>query len=213
VTQNIANNKAKIQNPAPAVSVFNFHYASPPDTVAMNYALNKVIGDNETGFRKTNDLHYRMEGWQFILAGGGLYNNLDYSFTVGHEDGSDVEPNGPGGGSPELRRRLKILSEFLNGLPLVKMRPDFELVKQAGGVVTHALSSERGEYAMYLDGDGPTFVILNLPAGEYAVWWVDVVSGEKKDEGTFKHAGGEKRMKSPVSKGGIAVRISRGESK
>src|SRR5207249_11153273 len=48
ISQNIANQKAKVQNPHPAVSIFNFHYASPPDAVAMNYRLDKVIGDNET---------------------------------------------------------------------------------------------------------------------------------------------------------------------
>src|SRR4030095_7012222 len=80
IAQNIANNKAKVTNPHSAISIFNFHYASPPETVAMNYDLNKVIGDNETGFRGTNDLPYRVEAWSFILAGGGLYNNLDYSF-------------------------------------------------------------------------------------------------------------------------------------
>ena len=36
----------------------------------------------------TGDAAYRTEGWDFILAGGGLFNNLDYSFTVGHEDGT-----------------------------------------------------------------------------------------------------------------------------
>ena len=61
ISQNIANCSAKIQNPHPAVSVFNFHYASPPITVAMNYGLNKVIGDNETGFRGTSDLPH---GWR-----------------------------------------------------------------------------------------------------------------------------------------------------
>ena len=30
-----------------------------------------MIGDNETGFRGTNDAPYRIEGWEFILAGGG----------------------------------------------------------------------------------------------------------------------------------------------
>ncbi|HUR47310.1 MAG TPA: hypothetical protein VMZ27_15620, partial [Candidatus Saccharimonadales bacterium] len=63
ISQNIANDKAKVQNPHPAISIFNFHYASPPATVTMNYGLNKVIGDNETGFRGTNDSHYRMEAW------------------------------------------------------------------------------------------------------------------------------------------------------
>src|SRR6266480_95285 len=32
ISQNIANNKAKVENPHPAVSILNFHYASPPDT-------------------------------------------------------------------------------------------------------------------------------------------------------------------------------------
>ena len=124
ISQNIANNKAKVANPRPAVSIFNFHYASPPETVAMNYDLNKVIGDNETGFRGTNDLPYRVEAWSFILAGGGLFNNLDYSFTVRHEDGTFVYPSKqPGGGNPVFRRQMKILHQFIRGFDFVKMKP------------------------------------------------------------------------------------------
>ena len=41
-----------------------------------------------------------------MLAGGSVFDGLDYSFIVGHEDGTDTEPNGPGGGSPELRKEL-----------------------------------------------------------------------------------------------------------
>ena len=74
------------------MSIFNFHYAVPPDAVAANYDLNKVIGDNETGFRGTNDAVYRMEGWDFIIAGGGLFNHLDYSFVAGQEDGTFQYP-------------------------------------------------------------------------------------------------------------------------
>ena len=62
IAQNIANKSAKIAGPHPAVSIFNFHYASPPETVAMNYGLNKAIGDDETGFRGVSDDVYRMEG-------------------------------------------------------------------------------------------------------------------------------------------------------
>src|SRR5262249_25684699 len=106
ISQNIANFKDKIKNPDPAVSIFNFHYATPPETVALNYGLNKVIGDNETGFRGTNDSQYRMEGWDFLVAGGGLFNNLDYSFTADHEDGTFIYPQTqPGGGSTVLRRQ------------------------------------------------------------------------------------------------------------
>ena len=37
-----------------------------------------------------------------MLAGGSVFDALDYSFSVGHEDGTDAEPNGPGSGSPEF---------------------------------------------------------------------------------------------------------------
>ncbi|NSW95811.1 MAG: cellulase family glycosylhydrolase, partial [Bacteroidales bacterium] len=88
ISQNIQNGKLKVENPHPAVSIFNFHYAKPPVTVEMNFGLNKPIGDNETGFSGTEDVHYRTEGWDFMAAGGALYNNLDYSFTTDNEDGS-----------------------------------------------------------------------------------------------------------------------------
>jgi hypothetical protein len=73
ISLNVANGAKKIEQPPPAVSIFNFHYASPPDAVGLNFHLNRVIGDNETGFKGTGDTHYRMEGWEFILAGGALY--------------------------------------------------------------------------------------------------------------------------------------------
>ena len=68
-----------------------------------------------------------------MIAGGGLYNNLDYSFTVGHEDGTfHYPPTQPGGGNTGLRRQLRILSEFLHNLDFVKMKPDNNVIK--GGV-------------------------------------------------------------------------------
>lgn len=85
ISRNIANGVEEISNPDPFVSIFNFHYARPPGAVAMNYKLNKPIGMNETGFDGTNDAPYRIQAWDFLLAGGALYNNLDYSFTTEHE--------------------------------------------------------------------------------------------------------------------------------
>ena len=109
ITQNIANGSKKIENPHPSVSVFNFHYANPPDAVALNYELSKVIGDNETGFKGTADDYYRMEAWEFILAGGGLYNNLDYSFAVGYEDGTyQYHAKQPGGWQSRISQTVEI---------------------------------------------------------------------------------------------------------
>jgi hypothetical protein len=212
IAQGCCNFLYAMRGVIPGVSVVNFHYAYP-EAVTLNYGLGKALSYDETGFLGQSDDVYTRQAWNFMLAGGSVFDSLDYSFSVGHEDGGDAEGNGPGGGSPELRRRLKILSEFLSDLPLVDIRPDFALVKHAGGVVTHTLSSAQGQYAMYLDGKGPAELTLNLPAGEYTVAWVDVVSGETKDGGTWKHAGGEKVVRCPAFKNGIALRITRRESK
>src|SRR5207237_6863718 len=37
---NVANGSKQVVAPHPAISIFNFHYASPPATVALNYGLN-----------------------------------------------------------------------------------------------------------------------------------------------------------------------------
>src|SRR5688572_19269071 len=67
ISQNIANNQALVESPHEAISIFNFHYANPPDAVTLNYHLDKAIGDNETGFAGTNNFPYRREGWEFII--------------------------------------------------------------------------------------------------------------------------------------------------
>ena len=124
ISQNVANNSAKVEKPLAGVSIFNFHYATPPDAVEMNWNLNRVIGDNETGFHGTNNAPYRMEGWDFILAGGGLYNNLDYSFVAGLEDGTFVYPaSQPGGGNPVFRRQMRVLRDFIDDLNFIRMKP------------------------------------------------------------------------------------------
>lgn len=156
ITQNIANQRKKITDPDPNVSVFNFHYAFPPDTVAENYALNKPIGDNETGFNGTADGHYRMEAWCFILSGGALFNNLDYSFAVGFEDGTYDFPRDsqPGGGGPALRRQLGFLASFMSRIDFVKMSPAgnaFSAEASGGGKpVQAALRAANGVIAAYV---------------------------------------------------------------
>src|SRR5262245_1634890 len=153
ISLNISNGSQKIERPHPAVSIFNFHYATPPDAVALNYGLNKVIGDNETGFRGVSDDPYRMEAWDFIVAGGGLYNNLDYSFTVAHEDGTFAYPDTqPGGGTATLRKQLRILRDFIYGFDFVKMRPDNSIIKEGvpQGMTARALVEHGKAYAIYL---------------------------------------------------------------
>jgi hypothetical protein len=188
--------------------VVNFHYAYP-DAVLLNYGLNKAISDDETGFLGPGDDAYRRQAWNFMLSGGSIFDSLDYSFTPGHEDGADVEPNGPGGGSPALRRQLRILHEFLETFSLLDLRPDAHTVKRASGVTARVLSNPGQEYGIYLDGSGPSAVTLDLSAGEYSGAWVNVKTGSVEKPEQFRHVGGEKVLQAPDFQDGIALRLKR----
>jgi hypothetical protein len=187
ISQNIANHSGRIEQPDPLVSIFNFHYASPPDAVPLNYHLNKVIGDNETGFRGTNDLPYRIEAWDFLIAGGGLYNNLDYSFTVNHEDGTFVYPaSQPGGGNPAFRKQLRILRDFMHSVDFINMKPENDCIKSRSpaNLSVRALAAPGQAYAIYIhlpgretEVSGPATLDIDLPAGSYRANWIDPVQG------------------------------------
>ena len=216
ISQNIANNKAKVANPHPSISIFNFHYASPPETVAMNYDLNKVIGDNETGFRGTNDLPYRVEAWSFILAGGGLFNHLDYSFTVGHEDGKFIYPSKqPGGGNPVFRRQMKILQEFIRRFDFVKMKPFNSALKGpvASQARAYVLAEPNKAYAVYVApaGEKPAsrevVISLNVPEGNYRAEWLNSMTGKVEKRETVKSANGSVVITSPTHQEDIALKL------
>jgi hypothetical protein len=222
ISQNIANDQARVVHPHPAISIFNFHYAYPPETVAMNYDLGKVIGDNETGFRGTNDLPYRVEAWSFLLAGGGLFNHLDYSFVAGHEDGTFVYPaSQPGGGNAVFRRQMKMLADFLRGFEFVRMRPDAALV--TGGVPAghrvQVLAEPGRAYALYLardtkDKNAPTgrqtaTLQLALPAGDYTVEWLTPGTGDRSAGVSLHASRAATLVEVPAFEEDVAARIRR----
>lgn len=122
ISQNISNFHYPVANPDSNISIFNFHYTLP-EAVTENYYLNKVIGFNETGFAGRSDKTYRRQAWRFIMAGGGLFNQLDYSFSVGLENGEDTAYTAPGGGSVAMRKQLRILKSFFEGLNFVQLKP------------------------------------------------------------------------------------------
>jgi len=177
IAQNYCDFGLPVKGLVPGVSIVNFHYAFL-DAVSANYGLGKVIAYDETGFLGRDDDAYRREAWNFMLSGGGAFDALDYSFTVGHEDGTDTEPSGPGGGSPTLRRQLRVLSELLGKLALADLAPDQHTVKHAAGASARVLSNPGRQYAIYFDGNGPAEVMLELPAGEYSGEWINTKTGE-----------------------------------
>jgi hypothetical protein len=227
IAQNIANFAARVENPDPNVNILNFHYARPPVTVAMNAAHNRILGLDETGFDGTLDAIYRIQAWDFLLAGGAHYNNLDYSFTVGHEDGSFAVPGTmPGGGSSSLRAQLKILSDFLGRFDLVRTAPASDLVLSSSGGVSVNVLEQRGEaWAVYIhtgtlrQGYRPRYqyrttslpatLALNLPAGSYTGEWIDTRSGSVVRTDQLVHVGGAASLVSPAFSEDIALLLAR----
>ncbi len=218
IAQNIANKAVRVAEPDANVSVFNFHYADPPDAVSMNAHLSGVIGFDESGFDGNEDATYRKQGWSFILAGGGLFNNLDYSFTTARPNGTDVQ-KAPGGGSPALRSQLGTLSRFINGFgdDLVLMRPDAGVVKAGAAYITQALVAPGRAYAVYLargKAEKPAAVALSveLPFGAYNLEWVDPTSGRSVSSQRFVHGGGVALLKGPMLSEDLALRMVRSGS-
>ncbi len=222
ISQNIANKWKKVENPNPAVSILNFHYAFPPDAVAMNYPLNRVVGDSETGFSGSDDLHYRFEGWRFLMAGGAIYNNLDYSFTATHPDGSLRDYQSPGGGTLELRRQLGILKVFMDRLDFVTMTPDTSFITKVSPQMRYQALVALGQtYAAFLhiplegtvpqDRTKPISAMLEvaLPEGSYTIEWWDTKTGAIVKEERLGHDGAYLKLSSPSFVADIALRIDR----
>ena len=210
IAQNIANGSASIQNPNPAVSIFNFHYAVP-NAALQNFGLNRAIGDDETGFatgEERKDFPYRRECWEFMLAGGGLFNHLDYSFTATREDGLASSP-APGGGGPAIRHQLGILRWFLEGLPLLRLAPQTGFIASGvppGGAV-RVIGVPGEAYGLYLRGGTQATLSANLPPGTYQGQWIDPRSGLVVGTENFTHASGQRILVTPPYGEDIALRL------
>jgi len=219
IAQNIANGVKKIDKPNSIVSIFNFHYAVPPDTVAQNYHLNKVIADDETGFRGKDDVTYRTEGWGFIIAGGAVYSSLDYSFTPAHPAGTLRDYKSPGGGSSELRDQLGILLRFMESFDFLRMSPNNNPIK--GGWITAPLGgtpaqanatvrvlAESGKaYAIYINGGTEANLTLDIPAGNYTTEWLNTKTSKIDKTEKLTHKGGNVTLRSPEYVEDIALRL------
>jgi hypothetical protein len=152
IAQNTGNGLMPITKPHPAVSIFNYHYASPPDGVGRHYDLKRPIGFDETGGRGQADLPYRSDAWSFLLAGGSVYSNLDYSFSVKSPEGQNRQFPYHSGGGPAIRQQLQILKEFMDGLDFIRMTPDTSFITGGipSGAGVQALAEAGKAYAIYV---------------------------------------------------------------
>jgi hypothetical protein len=217
ISNNIANNYHLVSEKREGVSIYNFHYARPPKTVGANYSLNMPIGDNETGFDGIDDVKYRTEAWDFILAGGALFNNLDYSFTTENEDGSFViQPGEPGGGGRMLRNQFKILAEFMKGIDFINMEPvKKEIIElpENSNFEIQGLTKKDEMFALYLHRNDTSFIRsefkILLKPGSYKLTWVDTKTGDEKEDNIKSHQEGWAVITSSDYKEDIALRLER----
>jgi hypothetical protein len=205
IAQNFGNFRFPLPAVDSAVSILNFHYASP-DAVDLNLGWDRVIGLDETGFAGSDDATYRRQAWRFVLAGGALFDNLDYSFTVERPDGTDQNA-APGGGSAALRRQLGVLKRFVEGFDVVRMRPDRRVVVRAPGAFREALVDAGRGYAIYLDGRLTGDLLLEIPAGQYEATWIDVLTGDALARTRVRHPGGRLVLAPPAYAQDVALRL------
>jgi hypothetical protein len=205
IAQNVTNFVYKLPAVDPAISIINFHYARP-EAVWYNYDLNRVIGFDESGFAGNADSTYRRQAWRFIMAGGGLFNNLDYSFTVDKPDGTDKQ-EAPGGGSVQFRKQLSVLKKFMETLNFIRLKPDTAVVESTGPGKIYALSDRGKEYALYLESLQGSMLTLQLPAGSYSLEWTDLLSGAVGKPRKVVHKGGRLSIPVPSGKAENALHI------
>lgn len=183
--------------PDPVYSIFNFHYANPPLEVDLNWRLAKPIGNNETGFDGQENRPYRTEAWEFLLAGGSLFNHLDYSFAAGgHEVGTFAYPAAqPGGGNNTLRKQFAMLKQTIESFDIPSLRPIpvEQLVKSGIPKSARARVLGDGESAWLLyitDTKGAALTLdLVLPAGDCTLTWIDPLRAEEVRSVTVSHDG------------------------
>ena len=184
IAQNFCNYKASLKDVDPNVSILNFHYAWP-DAVWMNYGWNRPVNFDESGFSGSNDTAYLEQAWAFLLAGGAVFNNLDYSFYTGAEDGRGSN-QAPGGGSAQLRWQLRILRDFLKSFDFIRMQPDRQVVALAPGLEWQALSEPGKQYAVFFSGNPGREVKLDLPKGKYRYQFLAPEMGQVIKEGVIQ---------------------------
>ena len=205
IAQNYSNFKQSLQAMEPNISIINFHYAWP-EAVEMNYGWNRPIGFDETGFSGNADSTYLEQAWAFMMAGGAIFNNLDYSFYPGAEDGTGVN-QAPGGGSAQLRQQLKIMRDFLESFVFIHMRPASNVLYHVPGMIGQVLAEPGKQYALFLSGKPGEWIKLNLPAGEYQYQFLSPDTGALLAEGKMRGSNEPVSLSLPQGHHRLALRM------
>jgi len=213
VAQNFANTYLKIKNPDSNVSILNFHYAYPPKTVTDNYALNKPVSFDETA-DGLNASGRRREAWPFMLAGGAVYDNLDWSFANDDMTGMGLNPQGKRLKGEAVWKQLEILQQALQQFDFAEAKPVEDIFRQGlpDGVSLYGLGLAGKDYLLYwqktkkvsfAEWDCP------VPEGRYSVQWMDPANGHVAEEQIVQSKNNRLQMKIPPFEDDQVLHIQR----
>jgi hypothetical protein len=152
--------------------------------VKFNYGINKVLSFNETGLMPPTTSQYRIQGWKYLMSGGALYNNLDFTFEVGSEDGSggiNFLCNGYNGCNDKgVKYEMAALLKFMNSFDFANTRPNYNVVTCAFGDQNFCVLENPGkEYVLYIyGGTNKGAIQLGLVAGKYDLFWINPSDGK-----------------------------------
>lgn len=180
------------------ISVFNHHYDKDAASVKLNYGINKVLSFNETGLMPPSSPQYRIQGWKYLMSGGALYNNLDFTFQTGAEDGSGgttFNCNGYNACSDsKVKYEMAALLKFMNKFDFAHCKPNYNIISCAWGDQNFCAMENPGkEYVIYIyGGTNKGALQLTLVPGKYMVTWVNPSDGiviESSEIKTFDNGG------------------------
>lgn len=213
IAENIANTYHKVQATChPAVSILNFHYAEPAASLA-NYGLNRAIAFDETA-EGCHAPDRRVEAWQFMMAGGAVYDNLDWSFAVDDMTGLGRNPTGPRQSGVEVRAQLDFLKRFVDELDFIHMSPLTPDAVQGlpFGVESGGLAKPGDCYAIYLlkhkmldAGEAR----MTVKPGSYHIQYFDPARGALITESDQHDVTGELQLELPPFTDDLLIKIVR----
>lgn len=181
IAQNLANVYYKIDTLChPSVSVLNYHYAFPPLVVPDNYHFNLPLSFDETA-NGCNAPDRRTEAWAFMLSGGAVYDNLDWSFAIDDQSGRGRNPAGKRRSGLEVKQQLCILKHFLDNFDYIHSKPiDVgKISNMPEKVLFFGLENEKS-LAIYFLKQNVTDIhhtMLNILPGKYELTWIDPIDG------------------------------------
>jgi len=210
IAQNFANTYLKITNLDSNVSILNFHYGYPPKTITDNYLLNKPVAFDET-FEGLNATERRKEAWAFMMTGGAVYNNLDWSFTNDDMTGGGINTSDKRKSGEAVQSQLEILQRAMRDFDFINATP-LDSTYKMDGIGLYALGIQGKDYMTYLlKTKGTSLATWNfpLPDGKYILKWMDPSNGHITQEQVMRSTQGHINIRIPSFDKDQVLRITR----